>query len=599
MRIPLEKLRHSPTVRRFGQLFVLVFAVSLVALILFHLLWLGKIFPGVRIASIPVGGLGVVRASQFLETQTAAFIGRPIEVTGDEERWEISPAALHLRYSIAQAVQEAYNQGRQGGLAGLTALTSSLSSRIVIDLPYTLDEKALTATISAFAATLDVPAVAPAITVLTRPDPETGSRIAIQPGENGQRVDVSGLRREVHDRLQRLASEPIALIVQTIPPTATPVDLTLTRQRAEALLGKRLTLGYAGEAGVDNTWELGGEDLVHFLSFDGGFDVERIASYSASLAEQIDRHPVNATFVVRDGRVVEFSPERDGLRLHVQQTVGRLREALASLDRGEGDAVAVDIPVEYLPAAIKAADVNTLGIRELLGRGESTFHGSIANREHNIALAASRVSGVLVAPGESFSFNEAVGDVSAASGYRQAYVIKSGRTILDDGGGVCQVSTTLFRAALRAGLPILARTAHSYRVSYYEQNEKPGFDATVFAPRVDLVFQNDTPAHLLIQAEADTKANTLVFEIYGTSDGRRARVENHRVWDVTPPPPDLYQDDPALPLGVVKQVDWKAWGAKVKYDYRVERDGETIFQKTFYSNFRPWQSVFLRGTGGT
>jgi vancomycin resistance protein YoaR len=257
---------------------------------------------------------------------------------------------------------------------------------------------------------------------------------------------------------------------------------------------------------------------------------------------------------------------------------------------------AIELPVITTEPAIKTENVNGLGIKELLGKGESTFHGSIASRKHNIALTAGRLNGILVAPSEIFSFNQAVGDISAATGYQTAYIIKDGRTMLGDGGGVCQDSTTMFRAILNAGLPIIERHPHSYRVTYYEQNAPPGLDATVYAPSVDLKFKNDTPGYILIQTKVDINKNYLVVELYGSSDGRKATVSNVRLWAQVPPPADLYQDDPTLAAGVIKQVDWKAWGAKAAFDWKVVRNNEVLQEKTFYSNYQPWQAVYLRGT---
>ena len=134
-------------------------------------------------------------------------------------------------------------------------------------------------------------------------------------------------------------------------------------------------------------------------------------------------------------------------------------------------------------------------------------------------------------------------------------------------------------------------------MGYYEQNAKPGLDATVFSPTTDFKFVNDTPAYILVQTAVDAANRRLTVEIYGTSDGRKGQAVNHQVWDQTPPPPDLYQDDPTLPAGQIKQVDWSAWGAKVKYDYVVKRSGETIYSKTFYQVYQPWQAIFLKGTG--
>jgi vancomycin resistance protein YoaR len=259
----------------------------------------------------------------------------------------------------------------------------------------------------------------------------------------------------------------------------------------------------------------------------------------------------------------------------------------------------LNIPVAKTLPDITTDQVNNFGIKQLIGRGTSTFYHSIPGRVHNVALASSRLNGTLVKPGETFSFNQALGDVSAFTGYQQAYIISEGKTILGDGGGVCQVSTTLFRALLNAGLPIMERQAHAYRVSYYEQGFPPGLDATVFSPSPDLKFVNDTPAYILIEAKADTKNFSLVFELYGTDDGRIATISKPLITNIIAPPEDKYQDDPTLPTGIVKQIDYKAWGAKVTFNYRVVRDGVDLINKTFISNYKPWQAIYLKGTGAS
>ena len=167
---------------------------------------------------------------------------------------------------------------------------------------------------------------------------------------------------------------------------------------------------------------------------------------------------------------------------------------------------------------------------------------------------------------------------------------------MGDGGGVCQVSTTLFRAALNAGLPITERHEHSYRVHYYEDDgSKPGLDATVFNPTEDLKFINDTPAYILIQTKTDATNLTLTIEFYGAPDGRKAEILNQTLTGVVPPPAPLYQDDPTLPVGEVRQVDFAAWGAKASFEYRVTKNGVHTIDQVFTSNFRPWQAVFLKG----
>lgn len=305
----------------------------------------------------------------------------------------------------------------------------------------------------------------------------------------------------------------------------------------------------------------------------------------------------DALFEFRSGRVTAFRPSKDGREINVEKLQKQFRDAVASLPDAPTRSLTLPIPVDTVRPSLTTDRVNTFGIREIIGRGYSEFAHSIPSRVHNIALASSKLHGLLIKPGETFSFNEAVGDVSATTGFQPAYIIKEGRTVLGDGGGVCQVSTTLFRAALNAGLPIIERRAHAYRVSYYEQaGYKAGLDATVFAPSVDLKIHNDTPAYILIQAKTDTQNMTLTIELYGTSDGRKAEIYNHVVSGITPPPPALFQDDPTLPVGVTKQVDFAAWGAKASFQYKVTRGGEVLQDTTFVSHFRPWQAVYLRGT---
>ena len=254
------------------------------------------------------------------------------------------------------------------------------------------------------------------------------------------------------------------------------------------------------------------------------------------------------------------------------------------------------IPIKIIEPNITTDKVNKLGIKELIGTGNSLFLDSIPSRIFNINLAAGRLNGILVAPGETFSFDQALGDISAFSGYKQAYIIQNGHTVLGDGGGVCQVSTTLFRAILNAGLPVVERHAHAYRVGYYEENSPPGIDATVYSPTVDLKFKNTTGNYILIQSQVDLDNLSLTFNLYGTKDGRQVTMTTPVVTNETPPPPDLYQDDPNLPVGVIQQTDFAAWGADVYFTRTVTQNGKQIIFDKFVSNFQPWQAVYLRGT---
>lgn len=320
---------------------------------------------------------------------------------------------------------------------------------------------------------------------------------------------------------------------------------------------------------------------------------ETLSNVSAS----IDIPVQDALFTFVNGRVTAFRPSRNGRHVNSAAVKEQFRESLTAITGDTGSHITIPLSIIIDTPAFTTNSVNSFGIKELVGKGYSEFAHSIPGRIHNVTLAAARINGVLIKPGDTFSFNETLGDVSALTGFQPAYVIKDGKTVLGDGGGVCQVSSTLFRAILNAGLPVIERKEHAYRVGYYEQaGVKAGLDATVFSPSVDLKFKNDTASYLLIQTKTDTKNLSLTIEFYGTRDGRRAEILNHKIWGQTPPPPTIYQDDPTLKVGVTKQVDFAAAGARASFQYRVIRNGETIQDKVFTSAYRPWAAVFLRGT---
>ena len=311
--------------------------------------------------------------------------------------------------------------------------------------------------------------------------------------------------------------------------------------------------------------------------------------------DMYNRPAKNALFRFENGRVVSFQREEAGNKLQTDSLMFDLDQYIRSLKFKPQNYVVTlrDKPVD---PEITLAKSNSFGIEELIGEGISNYTHSIPSRIHNVIFGASKFNGILIPKGKTFSFNETIGDISASTGYQPAYIIKEGKTVLGDGGGVCQISTTLFRAALNSGLPITERYAHAYRVSYYENDSKPGLDATVFAPSVDLKIENNTPAAILIQTSVDEDNMLLYFRLYGKKDGRNAEISTPILWDVAPPPPALYQDDPTLKRGITKQVDFPAWGGKASFNYKVTKGGQVMFEKKFFSAYKPWQAIYLVGT---
>lgn len=417
------------------------------------------------------------------------------------------------------------------------------------------------------------------------------ARIQIKEGMDGFVLDKNKLSQEVMSYLLSGKYQP-ALPLKTTSPTITTEHVLKAKEALEKLQDEPLKLTFQGLS-----WTIDIKQLLALLDLQTGqnllLDKNKTNLYLEKIASEIDQEIQEGLFEFNPGtkRVTAFQPSKEGRKLDKEKTYQLIADTLGNPNDSPKT---ITLPVAIIKPKIATSDVNSLGIKELLGRGISNFTGSIPNRIYNIGLAASRINGVLIALSEEFSFNEKVGDISGASGYKPAYVIKEGRTVLDDGGGVCQVSTTVFRALLNSGLPVTARTAHAYRVGYYEQGFPPGLDATVWAPSVDLKFKNDTPTHVLIQAY--TSGNSLYVDLYGTADGRVASLTRPITTNQTPPPPELRQDDPTLPRGIVKQVDWAAWGANVSFKRTVTRGGQELINETWHSAYKPWQAVYLVGT---
>lgn len=562
-------------------------------LIIYHLTYWHKIYPGIEVAQQPLGnktkqeGRNILEG--FLQKQTVA---QALIFNLNEQQFKINLEELGFHYDLDLAVNQAYQIGRSGDeFQDLKDKINCWFKNKNLNLAYQLEQDLLEEKVATIASQVFIPAIEPEIKIdktnLDQP------QIIIESGKDGQELDKRQFLKIINQELASLQINDKQLPVIHISPSLRLQQIEETKARAEKFLNKKLIL-----TTPETTWQWEDNDLIQLLSFTNGFDQDKIASWSANLATSVNRSPENASFQFNEGRVTEFRPAKNGQKLEEQKTVDLIAQNLAKLENeADKKELTVSLPLVVTPPAVKTADVNTLGIKELLGHGVSYFKGSIASRIENIKLASSRLNGILIPPDETFSFNQSLGEVSQSTGYKEAYIIKDGKTVLGDGGGVCQVSTTLFRAALKTGLPIVERRAHAYRVSYYEQNSQVGMDATVFSPSTDFKFKNDTPGYLLIQTSIDVPNRILFFDIYGTNDGRQVTVSQSRIWDQSPPPPDLYQDDPTLPTGTVRQIDWKAWGAKVSFDYQVKRGGETLQNQTFYSNYKPWQAIFLKGTG--
>lgn len=542
-----------------------------------------KISPGISIAKIDLSNKSKEQAvqilSQNLKTQETIFL------FSTDKKYEINLKNIDLSYDLDKSVQKAYSLTRTGNFfLDLGKKLNLIFKNQNLGLEIRLNEESLNVTFKKIKNELETEPVKPEVSLFN-------GVVSIEKGKRGTVLDTFLLRANIGKTLSFQSEEQIEIPFNQAGDVLDDLQIETLKARAENLIEKNIILKFN-----DQTFTFKDEELVSFLNPKNEYLEEEILLKIQEIASFVDREPQNSVFVFENGQVKEFTPSLDGYKIEKDSLKNILIGNLRTLEHQDDKTVSLDIPVTTTQPKIQNKDVNDLGIETLIGKGSSKFVGSIANRIYNINLSSSKFKGILVSPGDTFSFNSYLGDVSQETGFKQAYIIKEGKTILGDGGGVCQVSTTLFRAVLNAGLPILERQAHAYRVGYYEQDSSPGLDATVYSPHPDLIFKNDTAKHILIQSVFNEKNRTLVFEIYGTNDGRKATVTKPIISSTTPPGEDIYQEDPTLPIGSLKQIEYKAWGAKVKFDYIVERNGEIIFKKTFYSNYQPWQAVYLRGT---
>ncbi len=315
------------------------------------------------------------------------------------------------------------------------------------------------------------------------------------------------------------------------------------------------------------------------------FSEVRLASFVANLKKRIDIEVQDARFKISNGKVTEFQAGQVGRALDVSQTVAAMT---ASFVEGKAKSVAV-VSKEIQPQSADAS-AESLGITELVATGKTNFAGSPTNRRKNIANAVKLLNGLLIKAGEEFSLVTALSPIELSNGYVPELVIKGNRTIPEVGGGLCQVGTTMFRLSLDAGLPILERRNHSYRVSYYEP--PVGMDATIYDPSPDFRIRNDYASALLLQARVS--GDNLIFDFYGTKDTRVAKTTTPKLFNVTKPPPTKYIKTTDLAPGQKKRLERAHNGGSASFTYTVVKDGKTA-TKVFDSKYRAWQEVWLVG----
>lgn len=542
-----------------------------------------KIYPGVKVAGINLSGLTREQAQSLLSQELEK---RQATVVSFSDQKKFTLADLGISHDLATTTQKAFLIGRTPyPLDNIKEHLSAWTGQINMVINLKQEEK-FPQFLGDLGKETDQPAVDASLKL------EQG-KVVVESAKDGLILDKAFVKQQILSRLGSLENKEIVLTKLLDKPKVTDEGVLKAKEEVEKIISQNLTIKFNS-----SSWVVNPETAMKLISFEVdnntqelkvNLNNQEITVFVQKIALEVNQSALDAKFGYAEGKVTAFVPEREGREVGIADTANKIETSLRS-----GQKI-VELTVKITKPAVTVEAINNLGIKELLGRGESKFVGSGEGRVFNLSLASEKLHGVLAAPDEVFSMYKVIGDVEASTGYREAFIILDGKTQVGIGGGVCQVSTTLFRAALNSGLSVVERYPHAYRVGYYEQNSPAGVDASVYFPNSDFKFKNDTGSYLLIQRKLDLRSQSLVFEIYGKSDGRKIEITKPSVYNLIKPKPPLYNEDPALPKGVTKQIDFEAWGADAVFERKITKNAETNSQR-FFTRYQPWQAVYLVGT---
>ncbi|MBN2004936.1 MAG: VanW family protein [Anaerolineae bacterium] len=552
--------------------------------------------PGVWVWDVSLGGMTVEEAVSRLNTALPLNQPNLILVGPEGQRWSFSPADLGMTIAIEETLARAYAVGHaQTGLDVLSERLDVMLNGARLAPVLSWDPRPAAERLRAIAQELERPVKDAGLRM-------DGAQLALEPGSVGRRMEISSTLEALLPYLYALEPAEIVPVMIEVRPEISDDRVEQAMGMARAILAEPLTLLVADpQPGDPGPWVITPDVLAGMLDVQVeanrvwvGVDEPALAQFLSPVAMSLFRAPVDATFRF-DAKLIALepiSPSVTGRELNVTASITLVNQRLQI---GEHF---IPLVINTLPPArpdtLTAAD---LGIRELVAVGESYFTGSSSARDRNIRLGASKFNGIIIAPDQTFSFNEYLGAVTAEAGYDESYVIINGRTVPGVGGGICQVATTAFRAAFYGGYPIVERWPHAYRVGYYEIGGfGPGFDATVYSPLVDFRFKNDTPYHILIQTEVDAADARTRFLFYSTKDGRTVEQLGPEWGTPEPPGAPIYEFDSTLPAGTSVKVENPHDGLLATLG-RVVRaaDGTVLYNDTFISHFVPWPARYHYG----
>ena len=584
---------------------VLFFLATGAVTIGFRLAYTDRIFPGVSVAGVDLSNLTAREASLILNQRLNYPSSGKIVFSEGDRVWVAAPFELGMVIDAEASVQRAFEVGRVGGQFG--SLAGQVHAKVGgVNIPpvVLLDQRVAYIYLQKLAAQIDQPAVEADLHL-------QGTQVIYTPGRIGHRLNVDKTMSALVVQLQSFKDGQVPLVVEEQPPFI--LDAVPLADSLRQVLSAPVTLSIPNsQTGAPGPWTIDPPQLAGMLSIQKALsgsqwqyqlfvDTQPIQQYLDQIAAQVNRSPQNARFTFNDTtrQLDLIQPSVAGRILDEAATGKGIRDGLL---RGEHN-----IPLSLTIAPPQVGDDATaasLGISELVSARTLYFRGSTSDRIQNIVIASARFHGLLVPPSSVFSMADALGDVSLDNGYAEAPIIYNGQSIMGVGGGVCQVSTTLFQTAFYGGYPIVERTPHAYRVRYYEEDATGydpnlvGLDATVFVPLVDLKFKNDRSAWLLMEVYVNTDVNSLTWKFYSTGV-HKVNVTPPIITDVVPAPTEWqFEEDPSLTPGKIIPYQTAAEGESVVVNRTVfTPDGTMLFADSVQTNYEPRQAICQYGSG--
>ncbi len=418
------------------------------------------------------------------------------------------------------------------------------------------------------------------------------NNIQIRPEHPGQEINITKLVSDITNNVDNLRHNPITIELKNQLPQITTADLKTHTNDLLAKLEKPITLKYK-----NSNWKIKLSDhinLIDFTKVNNQINIDLSNKFYQQYLQPKILNKINKTasnikiYHNNKGKIIFDGNAVNGIQVQKAQLLNKIQKALTRPDSE------VNIPTKIIKAEVEADNqLQALGIKELIGVGHTNFAGSPAGRRFNIQVGMNKLNGIIVKPGATFSFNSHLGRVDSTTGYKMALVIKAKGTIPEYGGGLCQDSSTFYKAALRTGLPIVERANHSYAVSYYARVDGYGLDATIYPGVHDLKFTNDTPAAFLIQTEV-TKNNAYV-KIYGTSDGRKVILQDYHRSNYRPAGGTILIPTNTLPTGHKKLIESAHAGFDTSWNRIIKYTNGTQKIEKIFSDYRATSNKILVG----